>query len=115
MRKMFRIKYSFLLLVVLLACGQVVFAEPVNTIVRGKVHNAGTQSVALFKVENGEAVKIGFRWPAKDGSFSFDIPLENETIFFIDRAAQLGDLKNVLYLKPGEIVQLNVYPNKLGV
>src|SRR6187551_2313966 len=88
--------------------------DPVNTIVRGKVHNAGTQSVALFKVENGEAVKIGFRWPAKDGSFSFDIPLENETIFFIDRAAQLGDLKNVLYLKPGEIVQLNVYSNKLG-
>ncbi len=115
MRKMFSIKYSFLSLVVLLACGQVVFAEPVNTIVRGKVHNAGTQSVALYKVENGEAVKIGFRWPAKDGSFSFDIPLENESIFFIDRAAQVGDLKNVLYLKPGEIVQLNVYSNKLGV
>ena len=87
---------------------------PINTIVRGKVHNAGTQSVALYKVENGEKVKIGFRWPAKDGSFSFDIPLENESIFFIDKASQVGDLKNVLYLKPGESVQLNVYSNKLG-
>src|SRR6188474_542510 len=115
MRNLFRIKYTFLSLVLLLAFSQAVFADPVNTIVKGTVHNAGTQSVALFKVENGEAVKIGFRWPAKDGSFSFDIPLENETIFFIDKAAQLGDLKHVLYLKPGEIVQLNVYPNKLGV
>src|SRR6188768_1872186 len=114
MRKMFNIKYFFLSFFALLVCSQAVLAKSVNTVVRGKVHNAGTQSVALFKVENGEAVKIGFRWPAKDGSFSFDIPLENETIFFIDRAAQLGDLKNVLYLKPGEIVQLNVYSNKLG-
>jgi thiol-disulfide isomerase/thioredoxin len=100
---------------VLLACSQGVFAEPVKTIVRGTVHNAGTQSIALFKVENGEPVKIGFRWPAKDGSFSFDIPLENESIFFVAKAATpLDVLKNVLYLKPGVIIQLNVYSGKLA-
>jgi len=115
MRNLFRIKYTFLSLVLLLAFSQVVLAEPVNTIVKGTVHNAGTQSVALFKVENGEPVKIDFRWPAKDGGFSFDIPLENESIFFIAKAATpLDVLKNVLYLKPGEIVQLNVYSGKLA-
>ena len=98
MRKMFSIKYSFLSLVVLLACSQVVFANPVNTIVRGKVHNAGTQSVALYKVENGEAVKIGFRWPAKDGSFSFDIPLENEAIFFLSTKHHSWAILKMFYI-----------------
>ena len=112
---MFNIKYFFLSFFALLVCSQAVLAKSVNTVVRGKVHNAGTQSVALFKVENGEPVKIGFRWPAKDGSFSFDIPLENESIFFIAKAATpLDVLKNVLYLKPGEIVQVNVYSGKLA-
>ncbi len=94
----------------LLVCSQQVSAKPVNTIVRGKVHNQGTSSVSLYKVENGEPVKLGFRWPEKDGSFSFDITLEKETIFFIARGGSKGgDLKYVLYLKPGDIAQLNVY------
>lgn len=117
MKHLFRIKYFLLPLFGLLACSQLVFAKPIHTIVRGKVHNAGTQSIALYKVENGEPVKLGFRWPAKDGSFSFDIPLENESIFFIAKGggSKGGDLKYVLYLKPGDIAQLNLYSSSLPI
>ena len=116
MSNLFKVKYSFLPLFVLLACSQVVFAKEVNTIVRGKVHNPSTQSIALYKVENGEPMKLGFRWPAKDGSFSFDIPLEKESIFYIAKGgSKNGDLKYVLYLKPGDIAQLNVYSSKIAI
>lgn len=114
MKRMFRI---FIPIFVLLACSQLAIAKPVNTTVRGKVHNASTQSISLYKVENGKPVKLGFRWPEKDGSFSFDITLENESIFFIGQGggSKSGDLKYVLYLKPGDIAQLNLYPNKLAL
>jgi len=116
MKTLFKAKYFFLSLFVLLASSQLTFAKPVPTIVRGKVHNAGTQSIALYKVENGEAVKLGFRWPAKDGSFSFDLVLEKESIFFIDKGASKGgDLKDVLYIKPGDILQLNLYSSSLAI
>ncbi len=106
----------FLPLFGLLFCSQQVSAKPVNTIVRGKVHNASTQSVSLYKVENGETVKLGFRWPEKDGSFSFDIPLEKESIFFIAKGGgKGGELKYVLYLKPGSISQLNLYSSKTSL
>ena len=114
MKRMFRI---FIPIFVLLACSQLAIAKPVNTIVRGKVHNAGGQSISLYKVENGKIVKLGFRWPAKDGSFSFDTLLEKESIFFIGQGGgpKSGDLKYVVYLKPGDIIQLNLYASKLAL
>src|SRR6476659_6524466 len=116
MKSLYSLKYVSLSLLILLIGSQVVFANPVNTVVRGTVHNAGTQSVALYKVDNGEPVKLGFRWPAKDGSFSFDIPLEKESIFFIGKGASRGnDFKIALYLKPGQITQLNLYTSALAI
>jgi thiol-disulfide isomerase/thioredoxin len=117
MKKLFNLKDFTLPLLVLLVGSQVGFAKTVNSIVRGTVHNAGTQSVALYKVENGEPVKLGFRWPAKDGTFSFDVPLEKESIFFIGQGggSKSGHLKYVLYLKPGDKAQLNLFASKLAI
>jgi len=106
----------YLLIVLLLATSSAIVANGVNTIIKGQVHNAGTQSVSLYKVENGEAIRLGFQWPAKDGSFSFNTPLEKESIFFITKTTgHLGDLKYVLYVKPGVEVSLDLYSNNISI
>jgi thiol-disulfide isomerase/thioredoxin len=109
--------YFGIILSLFFACSLQAAAKPINTIVRGKVHNSGTQSISLYKVENGKPVKLGFRRPEKDGSFSFDMPLEKESIFFIGQGggSKSGDLKYVLYLKPGDIAQLNLYVSRLAI
>ena len=45
-----------------------------------KVHSYSGSSVSLYKVENGEAKRMSFRWPAKNDTCIFNFPLDQETV-----------------------------------
>ena len=68
-----------------------------------KVHSYSGSSVSLYKVENGEAKRMSFRWPAKNDTCVFNFSLDQETVFYLRKTGGKGlDHKYVLYLKPGE-------------
>ena len=95
------IKYFVALLVYHLAFHSAIAQKQASVTVR--VYNNTGSSVSLYKVENGEAKRISFRWPVKNDSCVFSIPLEKETIFYLGKTGGKGsDHKYVLYLKPGE-------------
>lgn len=81
-----------------------------------KVHNSTGSSVSLYKVENGEAKRVSFRWPTNNDTCVFRFPLEKEAIFFLGKTGGKGtDHKYVLYLKPGEKKWVNAYLSKASV
>jgi thiol-disulfide isomerase/thioredoxin len=84
-----------------------------NSIIRGKVINKEGNSVSLYKVENGEAIKLGFYWPADDGCFFFDLALQSESIFFVAKGGLRGDyFRHTFYMKPGEKIDLQLIDGK---
>lgn len=90
--------------------------EPKQTTVTVRVHNNTGSSVSLYKVENGEAGRIEFRWPKENDSCVFNFPLEKEGVFFLGKTGGKGSAYNyVIYLKPGENKLVEAYSTKLGL
>jgi len=90
--------------------------EPKQTTVTVKVHNNTGSSVSLYKVQNGEATRLEFRWPKENDSCVFSFPLEKEGIFFLGKTGGKGSAYNyVIYLKPGENKLVEAYSTKLGL
>lgn len=90
--------------------------EPGQTTVTVKVHNNTGSSVSLYKVENGEANRIEFRWPKENDSCVFSFPLEKEAIFFFGKTSSKGSAhKYVIYLKPGENKLVHAYSSRIGL
>ena len=90
--------------------------DPNQTTVTVKVHNNTGSSVSLYKVENGEAGRIEFRWPKQNDSCVFNFPLEKEGVFFLAKTGGKGSVyRYVIYLRPGENKLVEAYSNKLGL
>ena len=87
-----------------------------QTSVTVKVHNNMGSSVSLYKVENGEAKRLSFRWPKIKDTCVFSFPMENEGTYYLGKTSGKGSTFNyVLYLKPGENVWANVYSSWAGI
>ena len=81
-----------------------------------KVHNNGGSSVSLYKVENGEAKRMSFRWPTKNDTCVFNFSLDQEAVFYLGKTGGKGsDHKYVLYLKPGENKWVNAYLTRASI
>ena len=90
--------------------------DPNQTTVTVKVHNNTGSSVSLYKVENGEAGRIEFRWPKQNDSCVFNFPLEKEGVFFLAKTGGKGSVyRYVIYLRPGENKLVEAYSSKLGL
>ena len=77
------------LLFLLLICQSVIFAnaaEPKETTVTCKVYNNTGSAVALYKVENGEAVSLGFRRPGELDTCHVFIPHGKRRYLFYTKA-----------------------------
>jgi len=86
-----------------------------ETTITVKVHNNSGNSVSLYKVENGEAKRMSFRWPVKD-SCVFNFILEKEAVFYLGKTGGKGSEYNyVLYLKPGDNKWINAYSSALSL
>ena len=108
------IKYFVTLLLVNMAFCFAIAQKQVSITV--KVHNNAGSSVSLYKVENGEAKRMSFRWPAKDDTCVFNFSLDQEAVFYLGKTGGKGsDHKYVLYLKPGENKWVNAYISKTSI
>ncbi|HET9434227.1 MAG TPA: hypothetical protein VFO37_10755, partial [Chitinophagaceae bacterium] len=108
------IKYFVTLLAVHMAFYCTIAQKQVSITV--KVHNNSGSSVSLYKVENGEAKRMSFRWPAKNDTCVFNFSLDQEAVFYLARTGGKGsDHKYVLYLKPGENKWVNAYLSKTSI
>src|SRR4051794_11904710 len=94
--------------VLMLLCQGIILAqateEPKQTTVTCKVNLNSGSGVYLYKVENGEAVSLGFRRPdAKADTCIFSLSVAKEGIYFLRKAGvHSSEFKNVIYLKPGD-------------
>jgi thiol-disulfide isomerase/thioredoxin len=91
-------------------------AAPKNTIVTFKFHNPNGSAISLYKIENGEAVTLGFRRPGINDTCSFSVPVEGEGIYFFSKpGGHSGSFHYVIYLKAGENKCVELYNNRLKV
>jgi hypothetical protein len=107
-----------LLLVVL--CLSLLLANattPKETTITCKVYNNTGTAMFLYKVENGEAVKLGsYRRPGTMDTCMFSFPIEKEGVYYIQKAGGKGATYNhVIYLKPGDNKSVDLYNSKLGL
>ena len=87
-----------------------------ETTVTCKVYNNTGSAVALYKVEAGEAVSLGFRRPGEMDTCMFSFPMEQEGIYFIRKPGGKGGAYNhVIYLKPGDQKFVHIYLSKLKI
>ncbi|TMI61527.1 MAG: TlpA family protein disulfide reductase [Bacteroidetes bacterium] len=87
-----------------------------ETTVTFKVHNNTGSAVALYKIENGEAVKLSFRIPSEMDTCMFSFSMEKEGVYFIQRAGgHMPAFNYVIYLKPGDNKSVDIYASKLGL
>jgi len=108
------IKQITLLLVCHLAAFTYAAAQKPTT-VTVRVHNNSGKSVSLYKVENGEASKIGFRWPAVNDTCVFSLSMQNEAVYYLTKTGGKGsDFNYVIYLKPGENKWIDAYSSQTG-
>ena len=90
--------------------------EPKQTTVTVKVHNNTGSSVSLYKVENGGAKRLEFRWPKENDTCIFNFPLEKEGVFFVGKTGGKGPAYHyVIYLKPGDNKLVEGYSSKLAL
>src|SRR5574339_493287 len=109
-----RIKYLLTLLAVHMAFHFAIAQKQVSVTV--KVHNNGGSSVSLYKVENGEAKRMSFRWPVNNDTCVFSFSLDQEAVFYLGKTGGKGsDHKYVLYLKPGENKLVSAYLTKASI
>jgi hypothetical protein len=68
------------------------------------------------KVENGEAVSLGFRRPGEMDTCMFSFSMEKEGVYFIRKGgAHLPAFNYVIYLKPGDNKAVDIYTSNLGL
>lgn len=113
------IRFAIQLLVLLLGCQLTLVANaapPKLTTITCKVHNYTGSAVSLYKLENGEARNLGFRRPAQGDTCMFTFHMEKEGVYFIQKAGLKQAMFNhVVYLKPGENKQVDIYANRSSV
>src|SRR5436189_3824712 len=81
-----------------------------ETTVTCKVYNNTGSAVFLYKVENGEAVSLGFRRPGEMDTCMFSFPMEKEGVYFICKGGAKSPVyKYVIYLKPGDNKAVDIY------
>ena len=87
-----------------------------ETTVTCKVYNNTGSAVFLYKIENGEAVSLGFRRPGEMDTCIFSFPMENEGVYFIGKGGAKTPVYNyVIYLKPGDNKSVDIYTGKLAL
>src|SRR4030095_2939592 len=85
-----------------------------ETTVTCKVYNNTGSAVFLYKVENGEAVSLGFRRPGEMDTCMFSFSLEKESVYFIRKGgAHLPAYNYVIYLKPGDNKAVDIYTSNM--
>ena len=62
-----------------------------------KVRKNGGSSVSLYKVENGEAKRMSFRWLTKNDTCVFNFSLDQEAVFYLGKTG--GSVVNISCLK----------------
>jgi peroxiredoxin len=87
-----------------------------ETTVTCKVYNNTGSAVFLYKVENGEAVSLGFRRPGEMDTCMFSFPMEKEGVYFVRKGgAHLPAYNYVIYLKPGDNKAVDIYTSNMGL
>jgi len=85
-----------------------------ETTITCKVYNNTGSAVFLYKVENGEAVSLGFRRPGATDTCMFSVSMEREGIYFIRKGgAHLPAYNYVIYLKPGDKKSVDIYTSPI--
>ena len=80
-----------------------------------RIHNNSGHSVSLYKVEDGEAKRISFRWPKND-TCVFSISLEKEAIYILSKTGgKSSEFNYVLYLKPGDNKWVDAYSSRVAI
>jgi len=88
--------------------------EPKPTIITCHLHNNFGQAVSLYKIENGDARRLGFRW-TKNDSCVFSIPMEKEGMYFLVKSGGVmhgASFNHVIYLKPGDNKTIEIFSGK---
>lgn len=107
--------YRLLVLLLFLLPALYLSAQKETTITVKVNYNSGS-SVSLYKVENGEARRMSFRWLTKKDSCVFSFPLEKEAVFYVGRTGGKESVyKYVLYLKPGDNKWINAYSSATSI
>ena len=87
-----------------------------ETTVTCKVYNNTGSAVFLYKLENGEAVSLGFRRPGEMDTCMFSFPMEKEGVYFITKGGSKSPVYNyVVYLKPGDNKAVDIYTSRMGL
>jgi thiol-disulfide isomerase/thioredoxin len=91
-------------------------SEPKQTTITCRVHNDFSSSVSLYKIENGNARRVSFRW-TKNDSCVFSLPIEKDAVYFLGKSggAHGTNYSYVLYLKPGENKTVDLYSSKASL
>ncbi len=88
----------------------------VETTITCKVYNNTGSAVFLYRVENGEAVSLGFRRPGTMDTCMFSFSLEKEAVYFIRKGGvHLPAYNYVIYLKPGDNNVVDIYNSNLAL
>jgi peroxiredoxin len=89
---------------------------PKETSVTCKVYNNTGTAVFMYKVENGQAVSLGFSRPGTMDTCMFSFQMEKEGVYYIQKAGGKGATYNyVIYLKPGDNKSVELYTSRLGL
>jgi thiol-disulfide isomerase/thioredoxin len=113
---MFRLNIQRSILLLLCQWSILANAAPDQATVTCKVYNNKGSAVFLYKVENGEAVSLGFRRPGKMDTCMFSFPMEKEGVYFIRKGgAHLPGYNYVLYLKPGDNKLVDIYTSNVAL
>ena len=111
-------KLQRLILLLIVQVGLLAYgAEPKQTSITCKVYNGTGSGIFLYKIQNGEAVSLGFRRPVAGlDTCVFSIPLQKEAIFFLRKATlHSSEFENAIYLKPGENKWVDYYFDRIGI
>ena len=81
-----------------------------------KVYNNTGSAVFLYKLENGQAVSLGFRRPVEMDTCMFSFPMEKEGVYFIQKAGpHMPAFNYVIYLKPGDNKSVDIYYSRVAL
>lgn len=98
--------------------GLIANAQGKQTTITIRVHENTGSSVSLYSVENGEAKRLGFRWPKSENGDTcmFTLYPEKESIYYISKTGgKAVSLNHVLYLKPGVDVAVDAYSSRTAM
>jgi len=80
------------------------------------IHNNTGASVFLYKLENGEAVKLGFKWPAENNTCTFSFAAKEEGVYYLCKGGiRQPEYNYVVYLKPGDNKIAEIYSSRLAL